>query len=246
MKTTWFTKITKTGIQFYNNKKNYIDEKTNTKDKNNKITKIYIKKENIKSKTNSKYIDIFSPDIYCTWNYLKIYNFFKEVFLCLWAKSVSVSEHNIVHLNDQKALIWIWWHNAAAHPPYSRCQGPDSLSEASGDKCAALSVENRSSSSPSCYFDYLSHWETITARFSVIWLILVVRNTWWLQRNRPRWAHLLLGTGRPEEEDPDMSPAATQQHSDECQPLEEESGRSCIHKEIFSDSAFLSCFPVHV
>ncbi len=121
----------------------------------------------------------------------------------------------------------------------SRCQGPDSLSEASGDKCAALSVENRSSSSPSCYFDYLSHWETITARFSVIWLILVVRNTWWIQRNRPRWAHLLLGTGRPEEEDPVMSPAATQQHSDECQPLEEESGRSCIQKNWMQRKKYL-------
>ncbi len=36
-----------------------------------------------------------------------------------------------------------------------------------------------------------------------------------------------------------MSPAETQQHSDECQPLEEESGRSCIQKNWMQRKKYL-------
>lgn len=49
-----------------------------------------------------------------------------------------------------------------------------------------------------------------------------------------------------------MSPATTRQHRDECQPPRRRvraflrSQKLDAMREIFSDSAFLSCFPVHM
>lgn len=127
-----------------------------------------------------------------------ILNNFVNIVLKQWSVESFIPSFQNRFLLVRFALLW---HSVVGHERLDahmkirtkeRSNGQTAADFRSRDKCGALSGKYQSSSFPLCYFDYLSHWETITARLDVIWLILVVRNTWPIQRNRPRWAHLLL------------------------------------------------------